>query len=293
MPDLRRSGLAMLAVAGLTIAVPSPAPASERVHVRVEFHLTEADYLRSFTPEQRDGLESAATQLLANLLGSRVGFLEFEAQGDSPYVLEVNLDDQDPGGQDVAPEVGFHFRLLGDGVPSGAATYWTFRPREVWGEPVPKSRPLLEEMERALGGEHADYGGLVREVLSHVKVSAACDLHPSAPSGWILPFTPEEICLDRGSIVLIRHEIVTGGISEGIDLHARYAGETAGPDAAQHRLFCVPAADEDRQRAAPLWTTPDNAVTSTEVYVVDYEPRDSGCAPAVESPAGVSFGGGQ
>jgi hypothetical protein len=281
------AGTALLA-AGL---LAGPVAAAGRVEVGVSFALAEPSYREELTDAEIAELESRAGALLVRVLKEAVGFLEYRPGGDHVYRLEVRLDDRLPGGEVAAPEVGFHFRLLGPQVPESAATYRLFRPRTAWGEPIGTVEPLLGEMERALTGTAADYPSLVREVLSHVKVSEACDLRPGAP-GWILPFTPEEICLDRGSVVLIRHELVSGGISQGIDLRARYTGEIAESDPALRLLFCVPHKDEDAQQAAPLWAVPDSAVTLTGVYVVEYERRDAGCAPAIEPPSDVDFGGG-
>jgi hypothetical protein len=296
----RRRAPVLVAVAGALAAVlagpligvgASALAAAVRPRVGVAFELAETSYRQEFSDAQIAEIEARGTEIVASRLGGRVGFVDYVVNDEAPYALEVSLDALDPTGLGIAREVGFHFALRGAAVSTGAKTYWTFRPREAWGEPIPEVEPLLEEIDRAFTGERADYAALVRSVLSQVRLSEACDLHPSLPSGWILPFTPEDICLDRGSILQIRHEVLSGGISAGVVLQARYSGETVDPDPSRRRLFCVPAAEEDRQLAAPLWTTPVEAVTATEVYLVEYEPLDAGCAQATELPTDVSFGG--
>lgn len=294
-PNTRRAravATAAALLAGVLTGGASPLAAGERPRVGVAFELAEPSYRQEFSDDQIGEIEVRGTEIVAKRLGDRVGFVDYVVDEEAPYGLEVRLDALDPAGLGVAREVGFHFTLSGAAVPAGAKAYWTFRPREAWGEPIPELAPLLEEIERTFTGERADYGGLVRAALSEIRLSEACDLHPSLPSGWILPFTPEEICLDRGSIVEIRHEVLSGGVSAGVVLHARYSGETVDPDPSRRQLFCEPAAEEDRELAAPLWTTPREAVTATEIYLVEYEPLDAGCAQATESPSDVSFGGG-
>jgi hypothetical protein len=283
----RHSLLAGALASALLAPLPDAAVAQERPKAQVRFTLAHPDYRDEFRDAEIDSIQARAASLLASFLNARIGFIDFSTDSGPDYVLEVSLDARDRGAGLALSDVGFHFELDGPGVTEAARSYWLFRSKDS-GEPVPEEGALLSEVGLLLTTEVADTRGLVREVLRLVRISGECALKTDRPEGLILPFSAEDLCIDRGTLLRITHGVHDGGVDRDVTL-SYVANGTMSEGPLQGHAFCEPTEDGEAQlqelRAA--------RVVTKGIYVVDYDPPDEGCSLLPESPDTVSFGSGE
>lgn len=302
-----RRGLAFGIVTAALLSI-GLAEAVQLPGVQIDFKITEPDYRDEFFDSQLADLRLAGATLLAELLADEVGFLAFSPaseeavtstlpgpqDSDCPesgtdYRLCIRLDGLERGSQGVAHEVGLHFQLRGPEVRENEARdYWMFRSRQEWELPVPGVPELLTEIRLKLAD--ADYPGLVREVLSQIKLSERCQVRKEMPAGWILPFTHEDLCMDRGTKLTIEHEVIVAMIALELSFTVEASGELLAPGSPEHgQVFCKPAAGLDPLQLAELHEAPAEAVAKTKIFVVDYQRLDTECSREPQSPAELDF----
>jgi hypothetical protein len=284
----RHSLLAVALASALLDPHPDAAEAQERPKAQVRFELAHPAYRDEFLDEEIDDIQTAAALRLASFLNARIGFIDFSTDPGPAYVLKVSLDARDRGAGLALSDVGFHFELEGPGMTEAARSYWLFRSKDS-GEPIPEQDLLLSEVDLLLKTEVADTRGLVREVLRLVRITGECALKTDQPEGWILPFSAEDLCIDRGTLLRITHGVRDGGVDRDVTLDYRANG-TMSEGPLQGHAFCEATTEDGEAQLEELRTA---RVMTRGIFVIDYDPPDDGCALTPESPDMVSFGSGE
>ena len=232
------AGVFLLACAG-------PTSADDRRVVAVRVEVAAPQFRREFTepggavrPELAEAERDAAAQI-ARALDDPPGFLRFGTSPPAAATLTVRVVSKAPEGARTAlQEFGLAVDVTGDGVARGPAAYWVLRPQDdIRGYPSTK-----QELAQEISARVADnLDALMREVLSRVPIAATSAMLKD-PWGWIIPFTPQDICIDVRSRFTISNEIQQSVGKRALDLPAEFTLVFDPPAASalddqRHRIF--------------------------------------------------------
>ncbi|HZM70385.1 MAG TPA: tetratricopeptide repeat protein [Candidatus Cryosericum sp.] len=286
MVRTRRWSIILLII--IAAGAPGWTGAAEKTKVGVTFALAEQRFVDSFDAQVvRPRLERNAAKKLAGILGG-LSFVSFTTEAGAPYQLEFRLAAQDPRAAGPRKAVGIRASLAGpDG---GGPVYIPFRGPEDYFARIPGETELIEQVALAITDELAEKIG--RQLLSHVPIAAEATIWRD-PLGWILPYKEDEICMDRESVVVVRHAFPTPAGPVTREFRGKAIGvftnaTTAGDVDSVGRIFTraeVPQQDIDWLQAPQ-----GRAVEVKQVFVSEYRPIDTGCPIATVPPESVLAG---
>jgi hypothetical protein len=214
---LGRSAIALIAGASVLGSAEPP-------RVKVEFRLAEGTYRRHFDDDAAvlARIEAQAASRLSSLLSRRHRFLRFTsaADDDADYRITFRLDLRSRD-EATAPlrEVGLHVRLRDrTGEVGSALAYGVFRTAEEWHARIGTADELVREIEAkaSADGFHSSLGA---SLLRFIPIAAQCALWADPP-GWILPYRDRDLCMGRGSRILVLSNRPTGAGIEPLELEA-------------------------------------------------------------------------
>lgn len=290
----RRIDAACMAVLLLFMVWGGRLHAQSRPAVAVRFSVEEQGYRDNFTDDELNRIEGSAAEHLMSLLNQRINFVDFTAEDPNIPYLSLTLRPKNASASEFLKEVGFYVTLQGAQAPGGPI-YWMFRPEERYIEGLGGVEEFLEEIKQRFNVlSDADYGALVTELLSGVPIAHAGCFWPEAPVGWIIPFTQENIRMDRGSRLRIVNEIRSSVGPVPRDFYSQVLApfnpynETPFEDW-RGRLFTEAEEPDAVSSQVPVLSTDCMSVKS--VYVIDYKRFDTSLDAGVADPAGVDFGG--
>jgi len=270
--------------------------AQSKPAVGVRLSVEERSYRDNFTEEELRGIERGAAEHLASLLNQRINFVDFIAGDPNILYLSLALKPKNANASGFLKEVGFHVTLIGAHATEGPV-YWVFRPEERYIEGLGGVEEFLEEIKQRFNAlSDADYRALVTGLLSGVPIAHTGFFWPQAPVGWIIPFTQENIRMDRGSRLRIVNEVRSSVGPVARDFYslvlAPFNPDNATPFEDQNwrgRLFTEAERPDEISLHVP--GLDPNRVAVKSVYVIDYKRFDTSLGPQVADPAGVDFRG--
>lgn len=274
-----------LAALGALLAAAPAVAGAQRPAVQVEFKLAAPTYVTRFTAAERRRLEDTVSAGLEAVLGERLRFLSFGSGAPAAYRLTISLDRRDRAeGEDSLSEVGFH-ATLADSVRDLATTYLlTFRGADAALDPLGTVDAFRLEIEHKLGRlNDALVTQLVDRVLSRVPVADSAVVWRGDLTGWILPRSPRDFCLDLRSVLNVEGDFLKGPLTMRNEVQVRAAKVAlpvgAGAPDTVARIFAMPL--------APIQPVPDT-VRVLAVYVLEYR-LDRELCPRLTPPADVTF----
>jgi hypothetical protein len=268
-----------VALSALVVVLPA-AGAAQRPAVQVAFRLAAPTYVTRFTQAERRHLEEAVAAGVQSVLGERLRFLTFETGAQAGYRLTISLDRRDrAAGEDSLSEVGFH-ATLADSVRDLATTYLLpFRGADAALDPLGTADAFRLEIEHKLGRlNDAHVTQLVDRVLSRVPVADSAVVWRGDLTGWILPRSPRDFCLDLRSVLNVEGDFLKGPLTMRNEVQVRAAKVALDTVA---RIFAMPL--------TPIQPVPDT-VRVLAVYVLEYR-LDRELCPRLTPPADVTFRG--
>ena len=241
------------------------------------------------SPELQSAERDAARQIAA-ALGEPPGFLAFQAEGEPAVAggpapaatLTVRVVAKAPAAATVLREIGLVVDAAGAGVGRGEPAYLVLRGQDDIRAAPSRAAELAREIASRVAEREED---VVRDVLSRVPI-ATTGARLEEPLGWILPYRPEEICIDFRSRFAIASEVQQAIGRQELDLPSEFRvvfdppGDTPLDDH-RHRIVTLPTLPGDHPDIVLLKGA--RAATVKAVRVTQYV-RQSGCG-AQPSPA--------
>lgn len=259
----------------LVLFLPSITLAADKVTVLVEVNL--GVYEDEF--EDSIVLAEKVALVVVEKLGGKIGFINLgsgPAHDSQEYLLGFELRAQDAKEGTRLREVGFHVNLSGPEIPDEARTYWMLYNAEQWKKPVPSEPKFLGDVSERIAG--VETTAFVERVLRWIRVASDAQISDD-PRGWDLPYEKSDLCIETGSRLRFRHDVVFGGRN----LRREFVASLSGVET----LFCEPI--ENVEEFSDL-LDPARTVSNHRVYVLHYIPLE-GCARKDEPlPPDVALG---
>jgi hypothetical protein len=271
---MRRAILVVVLAAGLA----PPAGAESRPVVTVRVEVAAPSFRRELvapgqaTSPELEEAERGAAKEIAAALNEPPGFLAFGPGGATTLAVRVVAKAH---AATALREIGLGVDVVGPGVGRGEPAYWVLRPQDDLRAAPSRPADLAREIAAKVA---ANQDALLRDVLSRVPIATTSALLKE-PLGWIVPFTPEEICADFKSRFLIASEVQQSIGPGDLELPAEFKlvfnprGETP-LEAQRHRIVTFPTLPADHPDLLLLRGA--SASTVKAVRVTQYL-RQNGC----------------
>lgn len=277
-----------LAVIAIALA-PLPA-AAQMPTVRIEFRLKAREYVQAFDATARRRLEDSATAMLVRAFRRNLAFLQFTASDSTPRVLHITLDQRDRSDSTDLREFGLRV-VLEDPPNRSEPFYWkSLRRSSNLSDPITPVENFLAAFDKKLGElDDAAWARLVKTSLGRISIGDSTTVAVwSSPNGFLIPFRPEELCIDRKTgKIRVEDDEKKNGVTESGEVIASTKGLFT-PDSTQ-----VPpdvfSRYNRRIHAKPIDGSnlpPADSVRITGVYMVEYHFDATRCpsrAPVEES----------
>lgn len=277
-----------LSLVGLSLAPCIICLAQEKPAVAVRFALTEPAYRREFDDAvEIPHLEKTLSARIAKQLGKHIAYLNFTSAISSPFTLGISLDRKVETMPEEVMEVGFHITLEGT-EHNPEKMYWPFRLESSADDPVGGVEPLMEEI--ALAFARISYPKLVAEVLNEIPIAHdALFLQTPTILAWVIPYTQEQTCMDRNSLLDIKTVFFIPGLS---DISGEYVAKVQSaylpdqPDQKwQNRLLTTVV--KNTGDIELLRSTPKERVKQLVVYVREYRYSERLCSESEQPDSGL------
>jgi hypothetical protein len=274
------------ALGGLLLVAPA-ALAAQKPSVQVTFRLAAPTYVTRLTAAERRRIEEAVGSRVRDTLAQRLQFVSFVSDQPAPYRLTISLDRRDRAADtDSLSEVGFH-ATLAESERELVSTYLlTFRSADAALDPLGTAEVLRLEIEHKLGRlTDAHMTQLVDQVLSRVPVAGSTVVWRKDLTGWVLPRSPRDFCLDLRSVLNVEGDFLKGPLTMRHEVKAQAARldlpAAGGAADTVPRIFAMPL--------TPIPPVPDT-VRVLAVYMREYR-LDPLLCPRLTPPGDVTFAG--
>ena len=268
--------------------------AIERLTLQVVCELAEQRYRDSLTVEEIGQIEADCAQRLANLLATRIGFLDFVSGSSKPNQLIVRLgktaQEADPG---EIRAVNFDIAVKGSDVQEkGEPVFWNFRSIAEYLQ-VPAPDTFADAITVRFGEELVKNDTqLVQNQLSRLMIADSAFPIPRQQS-WLLPFSRDELKTADDSTFKIKAALIFPTSEERFTYEVVLFGDFAAapdvPEAFHHKVKALHLGDDKLPQAASIerLKTADD-VRILHVFVSRYVPPS---APTRTSPSNLAFDG--
>ncbi len=290
MLHIRTAALTTIGLGALHWLPRAAAQAPTAVEVR--FELTDPKFRTPFGAAAAD-LEKRIATLIAERLGTRVGFVRFVVGQSAEYRLTFSLDRSERTSTGRFDERGLWARLT---LPDSSRSeiYWLpVRTADRAHLAVGTATELQSELRLLL--THANLESLKTELLAQVPIATRA-LAWASPLGWALPFSHRDLCMKNQTRLKIVNELPSGDVRLELPYQASVSGKFQ-PSSTnqelqpfQQRIFTIPAQTDrlDELRRA----LNGGQVKVLGVYVTQYQHDESVCRSEPLRPTTGGPGGG-
>jgi hypothetical protein len=250
------------AAAVLVLMVAPAVRGDDRREVAVRVEVAAPTFRRELVPPGQasspglDGAERDAAEQIAAHLNKPPTFLRFGPNGTAA-TLTLRVVAKAPATATTAlKEIGIIADVAGNDIARGDPAYFTLRRQDDIRAAPATPKELASEIAGAVA---MNDDALTRDVLSRVPIAQTSAIWKD-PWGWVIPFTPRDICIDTGSRFKIANTFRQGSGPRSVEFPAEMQGEfdpegTTAPVDLRHRIFVVALEHPDlaqlKQASAP------------------------------------------